>query len=253
MGEMKLQKILQGIGWSSRRNIREAINEGRFSINGVVSKDPNILLDPQKDHLKFDENRVKVKFAKKVYYIFNKPIGVLTTLKDPQGRKNISHFIKKIPQRVYPVGRLDYNSQGLIFLTNDGDLADFIINSKNRVPKTYLVKVKGMPSKAKLDFILKKGAFVEGQKIKPISISFVKKTKTGNSWIRVAIYEGKKHVIRKLMLFNGFPVEKLKRSAIGNIKLGNLPIGYYRQLKEEDIDIFKKKFMGKERINNIKS
>lgn len=250
MEKIKLQKILQSIGWDSRRNIREAINEGHFSVNGVVSKDPNILLDPVKDHLKFDGNRVKVKLEKKVYYVFNKPIGVLTTMKDPQGRKNISHFIKKIPERVYPVGRLDYNSQGLIFLTNDGDLADFIINSKNKVPKTYLVKVKGLPGKEKFDMILKKGAFVEGQRVRPISISFVKKTKTGNSWIRVAIYEGKKHIIRKLMLFNGFPVEKLKRSAIGNIKLGNLPIGYYKQLKEEDIDIFRKKFMVKKERKN---
>jgi 23S rRNA pseudouridine2605 synthase len=235
-----LQKFLQFSGFDSRRNIRKMIADGKLKINGKVVTDPNAPVDVNRDSIRCEDRRLHIKMEKKVYFIFNKPAGVISTLSDPQNRITISHFLRKIRERVYPVGRLDYHSEGLILLTNDGDLTNFIISAKNQVPKTYLIKVKGILNQTKIDKMTSRGVFIERQKIRPLEIKFVRKTGRGNAWYTVSIIEGKKHVIRKLFQFSGHPVERLRRISLGNLKLKKLPGGHWRELTHEEIEAFKR-------------
>ncbi len=168
-------------------------------------------------------------------------MGIVSTLEDPQGRSTVRTFITRIKERVYPVGRLDYNSDGLMLLTNDGDLANFIISAKNQVPKTYMLKIKGDLGEA-TQKKLEKGMFLEGERLNPFVIEPIKMTSSGNSWLKVTINEGKKHILRKAFKYSGHPVEKLRRIAIGNILLGKLPLGEWRELKDYEIAAFKKKY-----------
>jgi 23S rRNA pseudouridine2605 synthase len=239
MSEEKLQKVLQLAGIDSRRKIRQQIHEGRIKVNNQVVSDPNFLVDINRDTLRLDDRKLKLKKEQTSYFIFHKPYGVVSTLQDPQGRPTITDFIMGIKERVYPVGRLDYHSEGLIILTNDGDLTHFIISAKNKIPKVYMVKIKGVLTGEERNRLKAKGVFLEDRRVKPLQVDFVKKTGQGNSWIRVTVIEGKKHVIRDLLKYAGHPVEKLKRTAIGSILLKKLPAGQWRELSEEEIRLFK--------------
>ncbi len=242
MTKLKLQKCLQASGFESRRNIRKLISEGYFKVNDVYVKDPNFIVDLNKDTIFFKNKKINIKLEKKSYFIFNKPYGVVSTLHDPQKRPSIKDYIGKIKERVYPVGRLDFHSEGLIFLTNDGDLTNFIISTKNRIPKTYLIKIKGTLSKEKKSKLETKGFFLDGIRTNPLKINLIKKTKNDNSWLKVTIIEGKKHILRKIFKYSGHPVEKLKRITIGNIHLKKIPPGHWIELKEYEINSFKKKY-----------
>jgi pseudouridine synthase len=242
MNTLSIQKYLQSAGFDSRRNIRKLINEGKLKVNGKVIRDPNYLIEKTRDKISYRNKVLQLKVENKTYFIFNKPPGVISTLSDPQKRFTLKDYIKKIKERVYPVGRLDYNSEGLILLTNDGDLTQFIISVKNKIPKSYLIKIKGILNEESILKLKNKGIFMEGRKIRPLEVKMLKKTPGNNSWVQVTIIEGKKHVIRKLFQYAGHPVEKLKRIAIGNIKLKNLPPGHWRELKKEEIEGFKRKF-----------
>lgn len=242
MNKEKLQKVLQTAGIDSRRNIRQQIHEGRIKINNQVVTDPNFMVDITLDTLRLDDRKLKLRMEKKSYYIFHKPYGVISTLQDPQGRRTIKDFLTGIKERVYPVGRLDYHSEGLLLLTNDGDLTNFIISVKNKVPKVYMVKIKGALSDEERKQLKTRGVFLEGRRVKPLQIDFIKKTGQGNSWVRVTILEGKKHIIRNLLKYSGHPVEKLKRTAIGTIRLKTLPAGHWRELTVEELTLFKKTY-----------
>jgi pseudouridine synthase len=239
---MKLQKYLQQAGFDSRRTIRKFIGEGQFKVNGTVVQDPNFNIDPQNDRIHFKEKPLKLRLEKKSYFVFNKPVGVVSTLEDPQKRPCIKNFITGIRERVYPVGRLDFHSEGLILLTNDGDLMNFVISPRHKIPKTYLVKIKGILKEEEKTRLQTRGMHVEGIRVKPIRIDFVRKTQQDNSWWQVAIFEGKKHILRNLFKYAGHPVEKLKRIAIGTIKLKKLPPGHWRELTEEEVEQFKKMY-----------
>ncbi len=240
MSEEKLQKVLQAAGIDSRRNLRQYIHDGRIKVNNQVITDPNFPVDTARDTLRLDNRKIKLKTEKKSYYILHKPYGVISTLHDPQGRPTIKDFIAAIPERIYPVGRLDYHSEGLLLLTNDGELTHFVISPKNKIPKVYLVKIKGMLTEEERKRLLTKGIFLEDRRVKPLQIDFIKKTAQGNSWIRVTIIEGKKHIIRDLLKYTGHPVEKLKRMSIGSLRLKTLPIGHWRELTEKEVEFFKK-------------
>ncbi|MGD2085998.1 MAG: pseudouridine synthase [Candidatus Aminicenantes bacterium] len=242
MGKEKLQKVLQTAGIDSRRNIRQYIHEERIKVNNQVVTDPNFLVDIASDTLRLDNRKLKLKKEKKSYYIFHKPDGVISTLQDPQGRTTVKDFLAAIKERVYPVGRLDYHSEGLLLLTNDGELTNFIISTKNKVPKVYMAKIKGILTDQERQQLKTKGMFLEGRRVKPLQIDFVKKTAQGNSWIRVTIIEGKKHIIRNLLKYAGHPVEKLKRTAIGTIMLKKLPVGHWRELTPKELETFKKTY-----------
>jgi 23S rRNA pseudouridine2605 synthase len=241
MKEMKLQRFLQDCGLSSRREIRQWIHEGKFKVNHRAVTDPNFAVRVPGDQIHLGNKMLKLRLQPKSYFIFNKPVGIVSTLADPQGRTTITAFIGRIRERVYPVGRLDYNSDGLMLLTNDGDLANFVISAKNQVPKTYLLKIKGEISPV-TQKKLEKGVFLEGERLNPFVIEPVKATSSGNSWLKVTITEGKKHILRDAFKYSGHPVEKLRRVAIGNIKLKNLPLGQWRELKDYEITAFKKQY-----------
>lgn len=242
MAQDKLQKVLQAAGVDSRRNIRQQIHDGRYTVNARRITDPNFLLDIEKDTIRLDEKKLKLKLEKKSYFIFHKPYGVVSTLSDPEKRPTLSEYISKIKERVYPVGRLDYHSEGLILLTNDGDLTNFIISVKNKIAKVYLIKIKGVLKEEERQNLKIKGIHLDGVRIKPQRIDFVKKTAQNNSWIRVTILEGKKHILRKVFKYSGHPVEKLKRVAIGTFRLKNLPPGHWRELTLEELKEFKNSF-----------
>lgn len=237
MSEMKLQKALQDAGLGNRRLIRQLINEGKIRVNNRIVTNPNFPLDIEHDLVHLKKKELKIRLQPKCYFILNKPDGVVSTLFDPQKRPAISDLIVKIRERVVPVGRLDFHSEGLILLTNDGELTNFILSARNRVPKTYLVKIKGALSpetKKKLE----KGIFMEGERLNPFRIEFIRQTTGGHSWWRVTITEGKKHILRKAFLFSGHPVERLKRTAIGTIRLKSLPAGEWRELTQTEIKTF---------------
>jgi len=238
---MQLQKYLQEIGLDNRRNIREYIREGLIKVNNEIIKNPKFEVDIERDKLFYKGKLIKLKIQQKVYYIFNKPVGVVSTLNDPQGRLSLKEFIKGIKFRVYPVGRLDYNSEGLMILTNDGEFTDYVLRPKNKIPKVYQVKIKGLLSEKNKEK-MQRGFVLDGRRLMPFKIRFIRKTKQGNSWWTVTIFEGKKHIIRKVFKYSGHPVEKLKRVAIGSIKLKNLKPGYLRQLTPLEIEQFKKRY-----------
>jgi 23S rRNA pseudouridine2605 synthase len=242
MSVEKLQKVLQVAGIDSRRKIRQQIHEGRVKVNNQVITDPNFPVDRGKDTLRLDDRKLKLKLEKTSYFIFHKPWGVISTLQDPQGRPTIKDYISGIKERVYPVGRLDYHSEGLILLTNDGDLTHFVISARNKIPKVYLVKIKGVLTGEERNQLKAKGIFLGDRRVKPLKVDFIKKTGQGNSWIRVTVIEGKKHVIRDLLKYAGHPVEKLKRTAIGTLQLKKLPVGQWRELSEDEVELFKKTY-----------
>lgn len=239
MTRLTLQKALQAAGVDSRRNIRRFIHDGRFKVNQAVVNDPNFPVDISRDTIWLDNKRVNLKEEQKSYFIFNKPDGVISTLHDPEGRPTIKEFITKIKERVYPVGRLDFHSEGLILLTNDGELTNFIISPRNKVAKQYRIKIKGTLKQEEVDKLKTRGMVVDGTRVKPLAVDFIKKTAQNNSWWRITIFEGKKHVLRKMFQYTGHPVQSLKRTAIGTIRLKKLPRGHWRELTKEEIAQFK--------------
>jgi 23S rRNA pseudouridine2605 synthase len=241
MKERKLQKYLQECGLASRRDIRQWIHEGRIQVRGRVVTDPNFPVRFPGDPVHVDGRPLRLAPRGKSYFILNKPAGVVSTLDDPEGRPTVRSLIGRIRERVYPVGRLDFHSDGLMLLTNDGELANFILAARNQVPKTYLLKVKGAPSEATRKK-LERGIFLEGERLNPFVIEEVKATAGGNSWLRVTITEGKKHILRNAFKYSGHPVEKLRRLAIGSITLGKLPLGEWRELRDDEVAAFKRKF-----------
>lgn len=240
--KLTLQKFLQQSGFDSRRNIRQMINEGQFKVNQKRISDPGFLIDFQADLVTFQNKRIKPVIEKKTYFLFNKPYGVISSLADPQKRPTVKDFIGKIRERVYPVGRLDYQSEGLILLTNDGDLTNFIISPRNQIPKVYMIKIQGILSPEKKAKLEKQGFFLDGQRVKSMKIRAVKKTQHNHQWLQVSIFEGKKHIVRNIFKYMGHPVEKLRRVAIGTFRLKNIPPGHWREVTEQELTAFKKKF-----------
>ncbi len=232
--EQRLQKILSGFGIASRRKAEELIVEGKVTVNGEVAT-VGMKADPLKDHIKVNGKLITGQRAiHKVYLAFNKPKGVVTTLSDPEGRPAINDFLKGVKPRVFPVGRLDYDSEGLLLLTNDGDFANSILHPTKKTNKTYLVKVKGELEEDKLEK-LRRGIKLEDGVTMPAKAKKIRLSEN-NSWIEMIIYEGKKRQIRRMLEKVGHPVLKLKRIAINGIKLGDLKPGEIRQLTNEELE-----------------
>lgn len=236
--KVRLNKYLSECGIASRRNADVLISTKKVKVNGTVVKELGTSIDPAKDTVLIN-NRV-IKAEKKRYVILNKPRLILTTLINNEDDKpTIVELIKDIKQRVYPVGRLDYDSEGLLFLTNDGELANRVHHPKYGVKKTYNAIVKGIPDEKTVTKV-KGGIKLDGKFIKPDDIK-VTKLKNGNSIVVISFHEGKKHLVKNYLNYFGFPVERLIRTHIGNLKLGNLPLGSWRDLTDEELKFLRKK------------
>lgn len=227
----RLQKIISEMGIASRRKAEELILQNRITVNGKPAT-LGMKVDPEKDHIKLD-GKLLTKPEPKVYYIFYKPKNVVTTLHDPQGRPSLVDYLKNIRYRVFPVGRLDFDSEGLLILTNDGELTNKILHPSRKIPKTYLVKVKGLPEEEKLNKIRKGFDYGEGVTAPAI----IKKIRTteNNTWLEVTIHEGKKRQIRHMFENIKHPVLKLKRIKIDGIGLHNLKPGEIRPMTQEEL------------------
>ncbi|NWG04515.1 MAG: rRNA pseudouridine synthase [Syntrophaceae bacterium] len=233
----RIQKILAKAGIASRREAERMILEGRVTVNGKVIETLGLQVDPSKDHLKVDGKRI-APFEPKVVLLMNKPRGYLSTVKDPLGRPTIMDLLSHVKWRVYPVGRLDLDAEGLLLLTNDGDLAHRLSHPKFLIPKTYLVKVTGVPEEKKL-LRLKRGVPLEEGVAKAVSCTLISQ-KEKNSWMRVVVTEGRNHLVKRMFSTIGHPVLKLKRIQYGPIPLGDLPFGQFRYLTPEEIEKIKK-------------
>ncbi len=240
--EQRLQKIIAEMGIASRRAAEEMIIEGRVTVNGKVAE-IGMKADPLRDHIKVN-GRLLVNPEKKVYYIFHKPRGVLTSLGDPQGRPTVNDFVRGIRQRVFPVGRLDYDSEGMLLLTNDGELTHAILHPSKKIPKTYLVKVKGVLEEEEMER-LRKGIRLDRTVTAPAKVKPLRKT-DNNSWIEMTIYEGKKRQIRRMLERVGHPVMRLMRIRINGLEMGKLKPGEFRRLSPDELEKIKTEVSGRE-------
>jgi 23S rRNA pseudouridine2605 synthase len=229
--EQRLQKILAQMGIASRRKAEELIAEGRVTVNGQTAV-LGMKADPDRDHIKVD-GKLLTKREPKVYLMFNKPRGVVTSLSDPEGRTTVKDFLKGIKYRVFPIGRLDYDSEGLLLITNDGDFAHSILHPSKKISKTYLVKVRDIIDDNKIDR-LRKGVRLEDGLTSPAKVKKIRQTES-NSWLEITIYEGRKRQVRRMLENVGHPVIRLKRVAINGIKIGDLKTGKIRRLTIEEV------------------
>jgi 23S rRNA pseudouridine2605 synthase len=228
----RLQKILAEAGYGSRRGCEEFIVQGRVCVNGKQVRDLGTRADELRDAITLDGERVKSE--KKVYYVLNKPQGYLCTHSDERGRRTIYDLLRRVPQRLYTVGRLDVDAEGLLLLTNDGDFSHRVAHPRAHVGKTYRVCVERALS-PKTRTALDRGIFLDGRKTLPSRV--LKQERWGRGEIvTIRIVEGRKHQIKKMFLAVGCPVKRLKRIAIGELRLGALPVGRYRRLGMEELD-----------------
>ncbi len=229
--EQRIQKIIAMMGIASRRKAEDLILSGRITVNGKVAT-IGMKADPERDHIKLD-GKILTKSQPKAYLAFYKPKGVITSLSDPEGRPTIKDFLKRVRIRVFPVGRLDYDTEGLILLTNDGDISNSITHPAKKIPKTYLVKVKGSIEGVEISK-LSNGIKLEDGMTLPAKVRIIGHSEN-NSWLEITIYEGRKRQIRRMFDAVGHPVLKLKRVAINGIFLGDLKAGEIRYLTDEEI------------------
>lgn len=208
------------------------VMEGRVSLNGKVVQTLGLKADPSRDHIRVDGRKL-THFEPKVLLLLNKPRGYLSTVKDPRGRPTIMDLLKDVRWRIYPVGRLDFDAEGLLLLTNDGDMAHLLSHPRFSIPKTYLAKVGGVPDERKLTR-LRRGVMLEDGEAKAVSCNVVRQREK-NSWVQVVVTEGRNRLIKRMFSAIGHPVLKLKRIEYGPVRLGDLPFGQYRYLTTGEI------------------
>lgn len=232
MSSVRLQKLIAESGYCSRRKAEELIQKGKVKVNG------NIILEmgykaSYSDYIEVEGNPIE-NVEEKVYYLLNKPRGVVTTSSDDKGRKTVVDLIKT-EKRIYPVGRLDYDTTGIILLTNDGELTNYLIHPKNNIEKVYVAKIKGLIKKEELKKLCK-GIFIDGKKTSNAKAKILKiDKKTNSSIVELIIHEGKNHQVKKMFSAIGYEVLKLKRESIAFLTLDGLKSGEYRQLSIKEI------------------
>lgn len=231
---MRIHKYLAHAGVASRRAAEEMVAAKSVMINGHPAKIGEIV-DPEHDKVTVDGKSTHLE-SEHTYYLVHKPRGVVSTSSDPEGRRTITTLVPQ-GSRLYPVGRLDYDSEGIMLLTNDGELAFHLTHPKFEVEKTYRVLVKGvMPAKSV--GYLEQGVTIEGQKTAPAKVTIVE-AQPNNTWIDITIHEGRNRQIRKMCEAVGYPVMRLIRTKFGPWELGDLPSGKYRALTETEVELIK--------------
>jgi 23S rRNA pseudouridine2605 synthase len=239
MEQERLQKIIARAGYASRREAEAMIRQGRITVNGRIVTELGTKADPTADHVKVDGKLITRPETHR-YILLYKPKEVMTTVEDPQGRPTVIDLVRGIKERIYPVGRLDYHSEGLVLLTNDGELAFRVSHPTNGSVKTYHVKVRGVPEERMIDK-LRRGITLEGKRTLPCDIARIKTTgrtdEEGNSWFEVRLREGRTQQIRKMYQAIGHPVSKLKRVAIGPLSDPKLTPGVWRELTKSEVKL----------------
>jgi 23S rRNA pseudouridine2605 synthase len=231
----RLQKILAAAGIASRRKAEEIIAAGRVTLNATVVTEQGTKADPERDLICVDGQPLK-RAESFVYFLLHKPKGFVTTVSDPEGRPTVMDLLPKQTERVYPVGRLDYASEGLLLMTNDGALAQKLTKAGSHIPKTYLIKISGKPSEQAIQR-LRSGITIglaDGRRVKtsPAEIRLVEDAP--NPWYEVILIEGRNRQIRRMFQQVGFLVEKIKRTQLGPLTLDVAP-GKFRRLTEREV------------------
>jgi len=228
----RLQKIISAAGITSRRASEELILAGRVTVNGTVVTELGSKADPASDTVAVDGKPLTIA-AKKVYLLLYKPVGYLTTLDDPEGRPLVVDLLKEVGERVYPVGRLDYNTEGLLLLTSDGEWANQLMHPRNEVEKEYHVRVRGKVHKSQLDQ-LAGGVEIEGRKTAPARVCMIKEGEQ-NDWFSITIHEGRNRQVRRMCEAVSLSVVRLRRVRYGMLTLGALKPGEFRYLSEAEV------------------
>lgn len=229
----RLQKVLAHSGVASRRKSEELIRDGQVKVNGKKVTEMGLKVSP-KD--KIEVNGVPITQEDYVYYLFYKPRGVISAVSDDKGRQVVTDFLVSVTERIYPVGRLDYDTSGLLLLTNDGDFAQKLTHPSHEVDKTYVAKVKGVPFPKDLK-PLTQGVKIDGYKTAPAKFNILSTEKVRNTAIvELVIHEGRNHQVKKMLEAVGYPVTKLKREMYGNLTLDGLKPGQYRALSRREIN-----------------
>ena len=242
----RLQKIIAAAGIASRRHAEEIIQQGRVTVNGQIVSELGSKADPERDHIRVDGKLLKGS-ERHVYLALNKPKGYVTTVTDPEHRPTIMDLVRKVSARVYPVGRLDFNSEGLLLLTNDGELAERLMHASSHLPKTYVVKVSGQPGPEAIERLRRgitlppeprPGRKRESKAVKtaPAKIRMVREAE--NPWYEVTLIEGRNRQIRRMFEQVGHHVEKIRRVKYGPLELDVEP-GKYRELTRGEVERLK--------------
>ena len=239
MPQERLQKIIAAAGVASRRKAEELISSGRVQVNGTVVMELGSKADPVTDHIRVNGKLLRCE-QRHVYLLLNKPKGYVTTVNDPQNRPTVMDLVRGVKGRVYPVGRLDYASEGLLLLTNDGELANRLMKAASHVPKTYVVKVAGTPAQEAIAK-LRAGVSIATDDHKrvrtaPAAIRIVKEA--ANPWYEITLIEGRNRQIRRMFEAVGHHVEKIKRVRYGPLTL-DVPPGQHRALTQKEIERLK--------------
>jgi 23S rRNA pseudouridine2605 synthase len=239
MADERLQKILAHAGIASRRKAEQMMLEGRVELNGKVVRELGTKADLDSDIVRVDGKQIREP-EDKVWLVLYKPAGCVTTLSDPEGRPTIKQYVEHIPERVYPVGRLDYDAEGALIVTNDGELAHQLMHPRYGVRRTYLAKVHGVPTPEQIEN-LTKGMRLEDGRARALEAELHSRTPK-NSWVRVVVSEGRPHLVKRLMEAVGTPVQKLYRADYGGITVQGLRPGEVRELTRAEVEDLRAQF-----------
>lgn len=229
---IRLQKYMALCGVASRRASEELIKNGQVQVNGRVVLEMGTVIDPDKDRVSVDGKTVKPE-KKKVYIMLNKPVGIVTSLKDEKGRTVVTDLIEGVDERIYPVGRLDSDTSGLLLLTNDGELAFKLTHPSKKIYKKYIAIVEGLPNKGELER-LRNGIKIDGRVTSKAKVKVLKNFGE-DSILEIEIFEGRNRQVKKMCEAVDHPVKKLKRVAFGELQLGGLESGNWRFLNDEEL------------------
>lgn len=231
----RLQKVIANKGYCSRRNAEVLISDGRVAVNGVIVTELGVKVGPN-DEISIDG--VKLEGDDKVYFVVNKPRGVISAASDERGRKVVTDLIPvdEVPERIYPIGRLDYDTTGVILLTNDGEFANMMMHPAGEIDKTYIAKVNGVVKPNAIHKLRRGVVLDDGKKTAPAEVYIVSTDKGRDlSTIQITIHEGRYHQVKKMCEAVGYPVKSLRRSQYGCVELGDLPTGGWRRLKPHEV------------------
>lgn len=234
----RLQKILSQAGIASRRASEELMTQGRVTVNGTPVRELGTKADPAVDDIRVDGRRVK-SVERPRYVLLNKPKGYVTTRSDPQRRATVMELLSAVREYIYPVGRLDYDTEGLLLLTNDGELAAQLTHPRHEVSRVYEVKVAGVPDAHDLERVAK-GVTIDGRRTEPAQVEMLPGKNDGHATLRITIAEGRNRQVRRMFDSIGHPVDYLRRIAIGPLRDARLKPGYWRDLTPQEVAALKR-------------